>query len=180
MLSKLRYEVEIKIKPYAPYAELYNFISKICNNELYSITEKDLYLIHPCKDFTKTDEALRIREVNYNKNKTTKCIITYKGPRQIINGLKKRIEIEFTTNSCNEAIELFKALGFTEFITISKKRHYCRTNECIITLDNVENLGIFIEIEGPFNEVKKLLNQIPFNYDIVEKTYLELLLEKLK
>jgi adenylate cyclase, class 2 len=74
--------------------------------------QEDTYYTHPCRDFRKTDEALRIR-------KTDGLFITYKGPK-MRSDVKAREEIEYEV--LLEAFRLLEVLGFRKAFTISKKR----------------------------------------------------------
>src|SRR5690242_21329103 len=69
----------------------------------------DTYYSHPCRDFSQTDEALRIRRVG------DKAFITYKGPKVDAES-KTRREIELELSGDVEGVldhaALLEALGF--------------------------------------------------------------------
>src|SRR5215471_11347378 len=75
------------------------------------IKQSDQYFAHPCRDFAKTDEALRIRVVG------DKSFVTYKGPK-LDKTTKTRREIELPLDSGDHDGERFAsllaALGFTK------------------------------------------------------------------
>lgn len=108
---------------------------------------EDLYLRHPCRDFKQTDEAFRIRRVNQS------ACLTYKGPRQA--GLvKTREEIELKID--HESIEswavMFQRLGFQTVIPVRKSRRIFENdqsefNQLKVTMDSVDGIGQFAEIE---------------------------------
>lgn len=101
--------------------------------------EFDLYFTHPCRDFAKTDEALRLRVEK-------KVKMTYKGPR-IDGETKTREEINVQIDDFESAVRLLEALGFKKFRSVKKTRRIFRIDDAVICVDRVEGLGDFIEIE---------------------------------
>jgi len=146
-------------------------------NSLFQI---DYYLNHPCRDFSDTDEALRVRI----KDKFIE--VTYKGPRRK-NGIKSREEISLrlSKNVFKNILTLFKKLGFKEYFIIEKYRKEYSLNDFNICLDDVKGLGKFVEIEilGEFGMVRKRIIDLAKKLNIkskpVEKTYLELFIENI-
>ncbi len=142
----------------------------------------DIYLSHPSRDFKSTDEALRLRVVN------GEGLLTYKGPR-LSRGVKAREEINVRVEPWERMLDLLKSLGFTEFLRIEKEREVYTYSFYTINLDSVKELGNFIEIETETNDVSaveaiksemiKLLTKLGIGTDdLVEETYLELMLKK--
>ncbi|MEM2727073.1 MAG: class IV adenylate cyclase [Archaeoglobaceae archaeon] len=101
--------------------------------------EFDVYLSHPCRDFARTDEALRIRI-------DKKIKLTYKGPK-VDSETKSREEVNVEVKSFEETLKLFEFLGFKKFRTVKKRRKIFKLEKAIICVDSVEGLGDFIEIE---------------------------------
>ena len=113
-----------------------------------AITQADIYLNHPARDFAVTNEAFRIRRVGEENR------ITYKGPRR--GGptkTREEIEIELTSGeeTFTELFRLFECLGFRPVATIRKLRtpfHLTRDGRRLeVVLDRAEGLGDFAEIE---------------------------------
>jgi adenylate cyclase, class 2 len=110
--------------------------------------EVDLYFAHPVRDYSKTDEAVRIRRIG------PKNFITYKGPK-IDATTKTRREIELPLPDGEEAalswICLFEALGFKPVAEVCKSRRKARVSwqerEIECSLDEVQSLGVFCELE---------------------------------
>jgi adenylate cyclase class 2 len=118
----------------------------------------DTYFAHPARDFSQTDEALRLRRVG-DQN-----WITYKGPK-VDTRTKTRRELELPlavgTLSFDQYSELLMALGFSPVATVHKSRErwqlaYCPTRGqhqsersfgVEIALDDVEHVGLFVELE---------------------------------
>ncbi len=161
----------------------------------------DWYLVHPTRDFSVTDEALRIRSVQIDDQRS-QTILTYKGPRQQANttgrDFKTRRELEFAIQSVGgtddaepeQLAQLFGALGFQKRFQVGKTRHtfvlqkWERQFE--FALDDVTDLGRFLEIqtmvkqdaiEGAQQQICELANQIQLHSPITA-SYLELLLSR--
>ncbi len=135
--------------------------------------QEDLYFNHACKDFSKTDEALRLRKVG------EKTFLTYKGAK-IEKLTKTREEYEVEVDNFNNAKKILEKLGFKEVAKVKKKRRYFRLKEYLISLDEVQKLGSFVEIEKKANEYdpKELIEFLKTlgAEDIERRSYLELLL----
>lgn len=144
-------------------------------------TEYDIYFNSPWKDFKKSDEALRIRRDTEGTN------ITYKGPK-IDSRTKSREEVKLDISDYRYGVELLKGLGFNPFGEVVKNRKIYDLEGATVTVDRVENLGEFLEIELQANdsEVDKKTEQIfslakklGFSEEqSIRKSYLELLMEK--
>ncbi|MCD6488820.1 MAG: class IV adenylate cyclase [Desulfurococcales archaeon] len=170
-------EEEIKIKPFANKEGLVKFLNKLHAKKLYDVIEVDYYYQHPCRDFALTDEALRIRVVQGKS--FSKYILTYKGPRLSKEGVKKREEIELSIEDPGKVDRLLSKLGFKKVATITKKRSYYRIQKCLVSIDEVKELGLFMEIECSSNEIKTILSKMDIRYIIEDRTYLEMILEKM-
>jgi adenylate cyclase, class 2 len=114
---------------------------------------EDVYLRHPCRDFAATDEAFRIRRVNESAR------LTYKGPRST-GPVKTREELELAID--HSAMESWKLLmdklGFQQVVPVRKARRVFENrsaaefNGMHVTMDSVEGLGDFAEIEMVVSE----------------------------
>jgi adenylate cyclase, class 2 len=113
-----------------------------------SVCQADQYFAHPCRDFARTDEALRIRQVG------ARNCLTYKGPK-IEAATKTRREIELTVQD-GQAVadawrQLLDALGFTLVACVRKQRRngtvVWQQATVEIALDDVAGVGQFIELE---------------------------------
>ena len=135
--------------------------------------EFDIYLNHPCRDFAKTDEALRIRLEKRIK-------VTYKGPK-VDAETKSREEVNVEVSSFDEALRLFEFLGFKRFGTVKKRRRIYRLEGAIICVDSVDGLGDFIEIEvegglEKKEEIFRIASMLGYSREeSIRLSYLELL-----
>ena len=102
--------------------------------------QEDIYFASPIVDFGKTDEALRIRTTNNN------IFITYKGPK-IDQQSKTRKEVEMNIESAEKAKDIFEEIGFKPARTVRKNRQYYTYKNFEISLDDVEGLEPYMEIE---------------------------------
>ena len=115
------------------------------------VREEDIYLLHPCRDVVARDEAIRVRLAG------GRVKLTYKGPR-IPGRVKSREEVEVETGP--GILELLGALGFREGLRVVKERVYASLPSATVTLDRVEGLGCYVEVEsahGDPGEVEEAL-----------------------
>jgi len=139
---------------------------------LKEMKEEDEYFNHPCRDFAQTDEALRIR------NDGT---LTYKGPK-VDTDTKSREEINVKIEDMDGMRKLLIFLGFKPVAKVVKRRKYYKLEEVIVTVDDVEGIGTFVEVEciGDYEYCKKKVLQLADLLELKEfirKSYLEMLLE---
>jgi adenylate cyclase class 2 len=137
---------------------------------------EDVYFRHPGRDFGKTDEALRLRKG------TGASELTYKGPRMRLEHTKAREEITLRTADALAAQRIVERLGFTEFMTVHKKRRNFRYDKVRVAVDVVDGLGEYVELELITEEPKRaeaLIEQMRAELSLSElepRTYLELIL----
>jgi adenylate cyclase class 2 len=124
--------------------------------------QADTYYNTPFHDFAKTDEALRIR-VQDNK-----YLLTYKGPK-MDRFSKTREEFEVEINDANNMGNILSSLGFFPVATIVKKRKKYRMGDFFIAIDNVRNLGDFIEVEINLKESRNYEEKVESIFRFIEK-----------
>ncbi len=184
-------EVEIKVKVDDP--ERAEEILGEEGKHVRTLRQEDVYFSHPCRDFAKTDEALRLREVEIEEGSTC-VLLTYKGPKIGKVG-KSRIEVEVEVSDKEAAREILERLGFEplEDMVIRKVRKVyalhidgTRVEAC---LDTVEGLGTFLELEieaeedADVGELEAMLlelvrDRLGVRGEVVRDSYLELLMQK--
>jgi adenylate cyclase class 2 len=173
MKNTIEVEIKAKIENLKSIEDKLTLLNAIFKEE---IVEEDHYFQHPCRNYSKTDEALRIR---ISKNK---YFLTYKGPK-IDKDTKSRAEIEISIEDPESCQMLLERLGFKDVGSVFKKRRTYLFQGCSIMLDSVQNLGEFIEIEcfGDFNACKKSVFSIAKLLEIKNferRSYIELLKQK--
>jgi len=144
------YEVELKFRV-TDAAALEQALIGVAARFRDPVEQVDRYFAHPCRDFARTDEALRLRLVGDD------VAITWKGPR-IDTATKTREEVELGLASVGAAaltIErwtaLLEALGFRLVRDVAKRRRAARVPwqgaDVEVALDSVRDLGDFVELE---------------------------------
>ena len=176
-------EVEVKAK-IDNFDDVKTKLSQL--NAIKTKTEKqiDRYFNSPVKDFAETDEALRIRETISEEKHS--LFITYKGPK-IDSKSKTREEVEMEIEDSEKASKIFENLGFNEVRTVKKNREYYKIDDYEISLDDVEGLEPYMEIEtdledgSDYNEAQDrifdLFKQLGITDGFERTSYLELLEE---
>ncbi|WP_292485883.1 class IV adenylate cyclase [Methanohalobium sp.] len=141
----------------------------------------DSYYNAPHRDFSSSDEALRIR------SRDNKAFLTYKG-KKMDSISKTREEFETPVDSENMR-NILLSLGFREYGIVEKEREVYKLDDFVIALDSVEQLGEFIEvelesesgsdIEHNSNRIFEFLNKLGIEEnDSIRKSYLELVMEE--
>ncbi len=146
------------------------------------IHEHDIYYNAPHRDFALTDEAVRVRYTDDH------AVVTYKGPKIQSFGLKAREELNFAVESGKAFETMLVRLGFTRTTEVNKWRENYTLGTASISLDTVDELGTFAEIEvitrdendNPTATIEKIAQEIGVEGEPILESYLELLLAKRK
>jgi len=145
------YEVEMKVR--AGHETVESALNAAGAEFVDSVVQEDTYYDAPHRNFAETDEALRIRrEQNLQSDQaeaedgteTTK--ITYKGPLLEAES-KSREEHETSVADREAVVGIFDGLGFEPAATVRKERAHYRLDGYTVTLDSVDGLGEFVEVE---------------------------------
>lgn len=136
-------EVEVKAKINS-FSEMEEKLEKLGAVKSKNEFQEDIYFNSPVVDFAKTDEALRIRTTK--QNDTTNIFITYKGPK-IDKNSKTRKEIEMKIEDSKKCAGIFEEIGFRKVRAVRKNRQYYTYENFEISLDDVEGLNPYMEIE---------------------------------
>ena len=108
---------------------------------LKTVHQRDIYFKHPARNFAKTDEALRIR-----CEEDDRARVTYKGPK-LDRKSKSREEFEVEINNPEILEQIFVNLGFVPVPGVEKIRKLYKLGDMTISLDEVKDVGEFIEVE---------------------------------
>lgn len=170
-------EVEVKAKINS-FKEMEERLKKIGAEKSKTEFQEDIYFQSPIVDFAKTDEALRVRTTNNN------IFITYKGPK-LNKDAKTRKEVEMNIESAQKAKDIFEEIGFKEARTVRKNRQYYTFENFEISLDDVEGLSPYMEIEIGMedgedyskaqDEIFKLFEKLGITDGFERTSYMELL-----
>ncbi|MDD3857980.1 MAG: class IV adenylate cyclase [Methanoculleus sp.] len=142
--------------------------------------ERDVYYNARDRDFGETDEALRVR---YDD---TGVAMTYKGPKIRVGSAKAREEFNLAVADGETLEEILARLGFRRAATVSKVREFYEMGDVTVTLDDVEGLGTFAEIEILTEENKEdaadrigaIAKELGVGGPPIYTSYLEMLLSK--
>ncbi len=161
----LEFELKVRISSLDPVRQqLIGHNARFCGR----IHEHDIYYNAPHRDFGVTDEAIRVRY----KIKTS--------------GLKAREELNTVVDSGAVFEQMLDRLGFTRTAEVNKWRENYRLSGAAITLDEVEDLGTFVEIEilaedensNTAARIEAIAKEIGVCGEPILASYLELLLSK--
>jgi adenylate cyclase class 2 len=163
------YEVEVKVR--AEHAPVRDRLSAAGADHVERVRQEDTYYDAPHRDFAATDEALRLRRETRvpiasgggtdgrSSGETasddggavpdaeTAVRVTYKGP--LVDESSKTRE-EHEAGVCDpESMEgVLDGLGFAPAATVEKSRDRYRLDGYTVTLDAVDGLGEFVEVES--------------------------------
>jgi adenylate cyclase class 2 len=141
------YEVEVKVA-----ADLDAVATQLAERDADltgDVVQVDTYYDAPHRDFAETDEALRVRRETRAGETTAR--ITYKGPL-VESESKTREEFETGVDDGETADAIFEHLGFEPAATVRKDRRFYDYEGYTVTLDDVEGVGQFVEVETETDE----------------------------
>lgn len=194
-MKQTSFEVEVKI-PVGNLEQLGDSLERIGAVKLNSETQVDTYYDHPCKAFQQTDEAIRLRSRMPYSQRSSEPVdesrplyeLTYKGSK--FDPLSKtRVELSVGLDDLENAKSILTHLGFKHVAKVVKKRVFYSLDDLTLSLDLVEGVGGFLELErvvaskneiGPERE-KMFLILTKLGLDpkeSIRESYLELFLEK--
>lgn len=174
-------EVEVKAK-ISSFIEMEEKLDSIGATKSKHEFQEDIYFNSPIVDFADTDEALRIRTTKENED--VNIFITYKGPK-IDKHSKTRKEIEMGIEDAGKCSDIFEAIGFRKVRAVRKNRQYYTYENFEISLDDIEGLDPYMEIEIALedgenytdaqDEIFKLFEKLGVTDGFERTSYLELL-----
>jgi len=152
------YEVEIKVP--ADVDTVRDRLREAGAERVDARRQRDAYYDAPHRDFAETDEALRVRSETPLSDgigslteessaatptaETTK--LTYKGPL-LDEGSKTRAEHETAVDDGEAMAGVLSGLGFEPAAVVEKRREFWSFAGFTVTLDSVDGVGEFVEIE---------------------------------
>jgi len=136
------YEVEVKVE--ADLEAVRQRLDELGAEHVDSVEQVDTYYDAPHRDFAATDEAFRVREETVGSDTETR--ITYKGPLVEADS-KTREEFETRVHDGEVMRSIAESLGFDPAATVRKERERYAVREFTVTLDRVDGVGEFVEVE---------------------------------
>ncbi len=137
------YEVELKVR--ADHGPVRERLEALDARDAGTVVQADTYYDAPHREFVETDEALRIRRET-PADGDRRAYLTYKGPL-VDEKSKTREEAETTLGDGTATAEVLAGLGFEPAATVHKERDRYTLGEQTVTLDAVDGLGEFVEVE---------------------------------
>ncbi|WP_257300649.1 class IV adenylate cyclase [Haloarchaeobius sp. FL176] len=150
------YEVELKVR--AGHDAVRRRLDEQDAEPVDAVGQTDVYYDAPHRDFAATDEALRIRqEVSLDEAEGREAgfdwsldegttMVTYKGPL-VDDSSKTREEFETAVADRGAMEGILDGLGFEPAATVRKRRRRFALSGYTVTLDEVDGLGEFVEVE---------------------------------
>ncbi len=146
------YEVELKIR--ADHGPVREALSAVGATPVGAVEQVDTYYDHPGRDFAATDEALRVRRVRpldadgdgSTADPSWESRLTYKGPL-VDDTTKTREEFETAVADGPTTETILRRLAFEPAAEVRKRRRRFEHEGYTVTLDDVTDLGEFVEVE---------------------------------
>jgi len=166
--EQMEIEAKIKLKSPSRLRALLKSAHAECEG---LVLEKNWLYDYPDRTLTKGDKLLRLR---YDEE----VLLTLKGPREEESEYKKREETEFVFPDFSMAQSLLEAIGFIKWFYYEKYRETWRLDPCEVVLDELPELGLYVEIEGPSDdEIAKAIKRLKLPRRYISDTYVDLLQE---
>ena len=148
------------------------------------IKETDLYFDTLEDSIRNNDNALRLRSSENLTTKENQHFITFKGPKLDQISMTRQ-ELETKIEDAGVIKELFSSLGYVKMYSVIKTRQYFTMESMNACIDEVNDLGEFLELEMVVSEEEResaLVNIIAFlgkigygKEEIIRTSYLSML-----
>lgn len=172
-------ELEIKYKLVAPEA-FCDRLRDVGAARQQRVQEQNAILDTADRQLLHRGAGLRLRRETADDG-GQRATLTYKGPREfdprfIAGGFKAREELETVVGAPDELEQLLERLGFQPTIVFEKSRETWHCGACVVTVDELPQLGWFCEIEGAdADTIAELAEQLGLPPDQrIDETYVEL------
>ena len=141
------YEVELKVQ--ADHDGVRERLADTDGTLIGTVEQADIYYDAPDRNFAETDEALRVRTERTDDETETR--LTYKGPL-VEEESKTREEAKTAVADPDALGDILSGLGYEPAAEVHKERTRYRLDGYTVTLDTVDGLGEFIEVEREVQE----------------------------
>lgn len=180
-------EVEVKLK-IEDKEQVKEKLVQLGFSEGELVAETDVYYTVAHHDFAGLDEALRIRNIENQRTKESTSVITYKGAK-MDNKSMTRKELETEVGDADVCKEIFENIGFCPVPPVEKRRQYLQKENVTACVDEVKNLGDYLELEiivdieeekeAAFEKLKDVLGLLGYSMgDTTRTSYLSMLMKK--
>lgn len=169
-MERKRIEIEAKFPLYNK-EKILNKLKKQAEVVEKNNYQKDIYYTPAHENFLEKEpisEWLRIRDTKEEKTINYKNWSNNNGNNKI-----SCKEIEIGIDDYNGMIEMLEVLDFKSVIIVEKTRNSFEYNNIIISIDSIENLGDFIELEFKTNLYKNEDDSMNYIMDTIKKLGIE-------
>lgn len=164
-------EIELKFE-IENYNEIRSRIEKVDAEYKGNYRQIDLWL--DTKDWRLRHEGkgLRIRRQN------SSTVLTLKD-KQAYAEVREAEELEVRIDNFEKTFEIFKRSGFLVDMEIDKEREVWKHGGVEVCLDKVKDLGTFLELEGPREDIERVIKELKLeNLPRITKHYGQLIEER--
>ncbi len=161
-------EIEAKFKLKSPSRLRALLGSANAKNEGEAALERNWLYDHSDMALSRSDKLLRLRQ-------DARVRLTFKGPRRE-SEYKRREELELGFPDISMARSLLESIGFISWFYYEKYRETWKLSGCEIMIDELPELGLFVEIEGPTEaEIAAVVKRLKLPRRHITDTYVDLL-----
>lgn len=152
------------------------------------LKESDFYFDSDFHKIKENGMALRIRSCENLTANSVENFMTFKGPKMDQISMTRK-ELEMQIESAEIGKEIFTSLGYTLVRPVIKRRQYFHRDTITACLDQVEDLGDFMELEivvsqeaekdAALSGIFTLLSEVGYEVgDVINTSYLSMLQRK--
>jgi len=146
-------EVEVKYRV-DDFAAVRKALRRQGGEYVSTVEQTDAYFDMPGGLLRRRDCGLRIRRTRRLRSAAgvrvdTRPLLTAKGPGRPSRRAKIRREVQTRLADPEPVLEILRAVGLGETVTVRKKRTTYRLGECLVELDELPDAGRFVEVEAP-------------------------------
>jgi adenylate cyclase class 2 len=102
------------------------------------------------------------------------AVVTYKGPRRVVEGVKARDEVEFSVPDPDGLMRVFEEVGLRPVLRYQKYRETYEHGDVELVVDETP-IGTFLEVEGPLAAIHETASALGYGpQDYVADSYVAL------
>jgi len=140
-------EIEILVEVFTPKDTVLNILERFENVGIKKVT--DNYFFDPLRTDLKPNDKGNLTRCFRLRKKGEKQLLAYKIDHFDEKGIwTYSDEHEVEVSSFEEALKIVEHLGLKPLITIENEKHTFITDKYEIVLEDVKNLGLFMEVEN--------------------------------
>lgn len=138
-------EIEVKLRV-PSHDAIRTALQREGGTRLGRVREHNIFFDRTSGELRQKDSGLRVR-IAYPESGAPTALLTFKGPPGQA-GLRAREAFDLHIDPVDQLIPLLRALGFQQILLFEKNRETWQLDHCLIELDELPKLGLFVEIEA--------------------------------